>query len=269
MANFVLSEIWIYPVKSLGGIKIDQGVVLKKGLQHDRRWMLVDAQGLAMTQRVFHEMALFRPEISGDTILIRYIKSGKMISSIEFDTSHSFTKQSQAQIWNDKILVGEVDPGVSAWFSRHLGIPCKLVAFPEANPRAVDPEYAVGDDHVSLADAYPFLAIGKASLDDLNRRLDEPVGMNRFRPNLVFTGGEPFAEDHWGRLTIGSVPFAAVKKSARCILTTVDQNTGIRGPEPLRTLSTFRKVDNKVFFGQNMIALGEGILTVGDPIIPD
>lgn len=269
MAALTLTEIRIYPIKSLGGIALDKALVRKKGLQHDRRWMLIDEQGVAMTQRDYHEMALFKPVINGEHIDIMFRKDGQIIDSTRFYMANPASgNKITAQIWDDRVSVLEVDPLVSQWFSQHLGVHCRLVAFPERNPRAVDPRYAIDNDQVSLADAYPFLVIGQATLDDLNIRLDKPVPMNRFRPNFVFTGGTPFLEDSWRELTIGNVQFTAVKKSARCILPTVDQDTAKKGAEPLRTLSQYRKVGNNVYFGQNLIAQDEGMVAVGNAIIP-
>lgn len=268
MTKLTLTSIRIYPIKSLGGISLETAVVQKKGLRFDRRWMLIDEGSVAMTQRKHPLMALFRPEIKDEIIRIDHVKSGQVISSTAFGTTHKTGERMRAQVWNDEVEVVEVDPEVSLWFSHHLGVQCKLVSFPEVNPRPANPEYAPGA-HVSLADAYPFLVIGESSLDDLNRRLAEPVPMNRFRPNFVFNGGTPFEEDGWKNLTIGKIPFSAVKKSDRCVLTTVDQETAVKGVEPLRTLTSYRKVNNNVFFGQNMIALKEGTVSVGDHIIPE
>ncbi len=269
MTQLTLTEIRIYPIKSLGGIALGKAQVRKKGLQHDRRWMLIDERGVAMTQRDFHEMALFKPRIDGQQMTIEYTRDGQVISSARCNVSNPASGDKiTAQVWADAVSVLEVDRVLSQWFSDHLRVNCRLVAFPEKNPRAVDPRYAVGNDHVSLADAYPFLMIGQASLDDLNSRLDTPVPMNRFRPNFVFTGGTAFAEDSWRELTIGQLKFVAVKKSARCNLPTVNQDTAVTGPEPLRTLSKYRKVGNNVYFGQNLITLDEGMVAVGDVIIP-
>ncbi|MDQ2656812.1 MAG: MOSC domain-containing protein [Bacteroidota bacterium] len=269
MSTLSLTEIRIYPIKSLGGIALNKAQVRKKGLQHDRRWMLIDERGVAMTQREYHEMALFKPRIEGQQINIEYTRDGRVVSSAGYDISRPPSGEKiTAQVWADQVSVLEVDSTLSQWFSDYLRVNCRLVAFPEKNPRAVDPRYAIANDHVSLADAYPFLIIGQASLDDLNSKLDTPVPMNRFRPNFVFAGGTAFAEDSWRELTIGQVQFVAVKKSARCILPTVNQDTASKGPEPLRTLSKYRKVGNNVYFGQNMIAHDEGMVAVGDAIIP-
>jgi uncharacterized protein YcbX len=231
--------------------------------------MLIDQRGVAMTQRVFPEMALFKVRIERDEIIVDYKKAGQNISSTKFGiTSPPAGLALTAEVWDDQVQVHEVALAVSEWFSHHLKTRCRLVVFPEKNPRPVDPKYSISNEHVSLADAYPFLIIGQKSLDDLNSRLQQPVPMNRFRPNFVFTGGSPFMEDSWRDVTIGNLRFAAVKKSDRCVLTTVNQDSGVRGVEPLKTLSNYRKLDNKVYFGENMVALDEGRISVGDRIIP-
>ena len=269
MTQLTLKEIWIYPVKSLGGILLENASVKRKGLQYDRRWMLIDQAGVAMTQRVYPEMALFKLKLNESNISIAYTRDQRIISSNQVPlATPSSDKWLCAQVWDDQVNVLEVDADLSEWFSHQLKTDCRLVAFPEEKSRPVDPRYDVNNDQVSLADAYPFLIIGQSSLDDLNNRLVEPVPMNRFRPNFVFMGGEPYAEDKWRNLSIGTIPFVAVKKSDRCVLTTVNQDTAEKGAEPLRTLSGYRKVENKVYFGQNLIALKEGQVSVGEPVIP-
>lgn len=262
-----LTEIWIYPVKSLGGVSLPTARVKAKGLEHDRRWMLIDPTGVAMTQRVHNDMALFKVSLRNDEIHIEKTDKGT-ISSITFDSqSPPEGSSTAAHVWDDEVQVVEVRRDVSEWFSDQLATPCRLVAFPEENPRKVDPRYSVNGEHLALADAYPFLIIGQSSLDDLNDRLADAVPMNRFRPNFVYTGGLPFEEDDWRGLSMGDIRFVGVKKCDRCILTTVNQETGERGIEPLRTLSTYRKARGKVFFGQNLIALDQGVVSVGDAII--
>jgi uncharacterized protein YcbX len=173
----------------------------------------------------------------------------------------------RAKIWDDEVTVQEVSAQHSEWFSKNLGINCKLVAFPENNGRAVDENYRVGDDHVSLADAYPLLIVGQNSLDDLNARLKSPVPMNRFRPNVVFTGGDPFEEDTWRDFTVGQMKFTGVKPSKRCVMITIDQETATKGIEPTATLAKYRRRDNGVYFGQNVIPTGTGKISIGDEII--
>lgn len=269
MAELTLSAIRIYPVKSLGGIPLETAIVQGKGLQFDRRWMLIDHRGVAMTQRTYPRMSLFRLHMQEGKLSVRYVKHQKEISSFDFSMDIPASDAwISATVWDDAVNVLEVDPHISEWFSHHLGTRCKLVAFPEDRPRLVDPAYSINAEQVSLADGYPFLIIGQASLDDLNSRLEHPVPMDRFRPNFVFTGGSPFQEDGWRDVSIGEIPFVAVKKSARCALITVNQETGAPGNEPLRTLSGYRKVGNNVYFGHNLIALAQGKVSVGAPVLP-
>lgn len=269
MTHLTLSEIWIYPIKSLGGISLKKANVGGKGLEHDRRWMLIDESGEAMTQRDHPRMALFKVSIGDGHLAITLRQHQKESSSLQVRTD---AVQSEnwitADVWGDKVKVVETDPEASRWFSHHLGATCRLVAFPEENSRPVDPDFAIGKDQVSLADAFPFLVISQASLDDLNRRLPVPVPMNRFRPNFVISGGEPYQEDLWKNLMVGDLSFAGVKRNSRCVLTTVDQESGTKGDEPLRTLSAYRKQGNKIYFGQYLIAHGQGEVRAGDPVTP-
>ena len=268
MSTLTLTDIWIYPIKSLGGIRLEKAKFKGKGLQYDRRWMLIDHERNFLTQRNHPEMALFKLDVEGEDISVTIKKDENDVATAKFPIHPSMANQSfSSKIWDDEVLVREVDPAISQWFSQHLGITCQLVYFPEENPRPVEEQYQVNNDQVSLADAYPFLIIGQSSLDDLNGRLKEAVPMNRFRPNFVFTGGNPYAEDDWSNLSIGPNKFVAVKKCARCTVPNVDQDTGLKGKEPLRTLSKYRSIDNTVFFGKNLISQNEGEVAVGDAII--
>jgi uncharacterized protein len=261
MKELTLTEIWIYPIKSLGGIRLTASKVMPKGLQYDRRWMLTDESGVFMTQRVHPRLALFKTRLSDTHLTISYKEK-----SIEVLLNPVSKINQQVTIWDDAVTAFEVDEEVSKWFSDHVGINCKLVYFPEQNARPVDPLYKVNDEHVSLADAYPFLIIGQSTLDDLNHRLAQPVPMNRFRPNFVFTGGDAFEEDTWRNFSIGKTRFVGVKPCARCILPTTDQETAVRSAEPIKTLSIYRKRENKIYFGQNLVALDNDEIKVGDKI---
>ncbi|MCU0335676.1 MAG: MOSC domain-containing protein [Chitinophagaceae bacterium] len=263
---YQLSAIYIYPIKSLGGIALQQSWVLPKGLEHDRRWMLIDEQHQFITQRQWPQLSQFgmRQEADGsfvivhqgDELLLPFTTEGPTIS---------------ATVWDDVVQVKEVSQQHHAWFSARLGTSVRLVHFPETNDRPVDSRYALHGEHTSLSDGYPILLIGEASLADLNNRLATPVDMRRFRPNLVFSGGAAFDEDDWRRFSIGEVALVAVKPCARCVLTTVNPDTGERGKEPLATLSTYRRFDQKVLFGQNVLPITQGLLKVGTPIsmLPD
>lgn len=264
MQAIYVSAIYIYPVKSLGGIALRQSEVKRKGLAMDRRWMLMDEQCRFLSQRNIPELALFKMAWlpSGNGFVIQY---GERIAELSLQFGGT---PYAAQIWSDQVDVVEPDAGLSQWFSDCLGMACKLVAFPEHHPRFVDPDFASGsNDHTSLSDGYPILLIGQLSLDDLNSRLAAPVGFERFRPNIVVEGSLPFEEETWKRFSVGSVAMAGVKPCARCVMTTIDQQTATVGKEPLATLSTYRKSGSKVLFGQNVIPLREGWIRVGDEIM--
>lgn len=258
-----LHEIWIYPIKSLGGISLNEATVMDKGLKFDRRWMLVDEHNRFLTQREYPQMALFQVSLNDQHLHIRHRKNN---ATLEFPALATTGTTHRTTIWNDEVTTLEPVPEASAWFAEQLNMNCRLVHFPEINPRPVDPRHATNHEHVSLADAYPFLIIGQASLDDLNTRLTSPVSIKRFRPNFVFTGGNPFEEDHWKDFSIGTVDFTGVKNCARCVLTTVDPETGTKGKEPLATLSQYRKNENKILFGQNAVARSTGTIRINDRI---
>lgn len=256
-----LSQLWIYPIKSLGGISLSTSRVLPKGLEFDRRWMLVDENDVFMTQRTHPEMALLKLSIDTD-----YLTVTRHSQSITIPLKSDPGKPVETKVFDDPVVLSEVSANHNAWFSEMLGVNCKLLFFPERNPRPIDPEYAINDDHVSLADGYPFLIIGQSSLDDLNGRLEKPVPMNRFRPNFVFTGGTPYEEDTWQNFTIGSNQFVGVKPCARCVIPTIDQETAKKSAEPSKTLAAYRQRNNKIYYGQNVIALDYSSVSVGDVI---
>lgn len=266
MARLTLSEIWIYPVKSLAGIRLKRANVKQKGLANDRRWMLVDEAGRFFTQREHPEMSRFQLAMDKGQLIIwnRFEADNQLVISDPEPSNQD--KLIPVTIWDDEVEAAEVSEGYSQWFSDQLKMKCKLVFFPEINKRDVDPDFAIKNEQVSLADAYPFLIIGQSSLDGLNKRLKNPVPMNRFRPNFVFTGGEAHEEDTWKKFRIGRNRFVGVKPCSRCVLTTVDQLTGVKGTEPLATLATYRKQGNKISFGQNLLAIDHDEIQEGDEI---
>jgi uncharacterized protein len=262
-SGITLSEIWVYPIKSLAGIRVKSWEVLPKGLKHDRRFMLIDSKRIAMTQREYPQLALFKCLIKHNVLEVTYKQE-----TLEIDLlPENFEQDLKAIIWDDTVDVKEIRVEYSNWFTKQVGTECKLVFFPEDHDRPVDPQFQIAEEHVSLADAYPLLLIGQESLNDLNRKLSSPVKMDRFRPNLVFTGGDAYEEDLWTSFTVGDNRFAAVKQCARCVMTTVDQNTGIKGSEPLKTLASYRTKNNKVYFGQNVLVVAGSIVQEGDKIL--
>ena len=258
MSKRILSEIWIYPIKSLGGIRLPASRVLKKGLLHDRRWMLVNEKNEFLTQRAFPAMARFKMKFDKDAFRVTH-EGDSILVPFAVPAEGMMLK---AQIWADQVDVVDMGTTFNEWFSKRLGFSCKLVAFPEASPRPVPQSM----EDVSLADGFPLMMIGQASLGDLNARLEVPVPMNRFRPNLVFEGGLPYEEDSLKDFTVGKNRFMGVRPCSRCVLTTVDQLTGEKGREPLLTLSRYRKVQEHIYFGQNVIAVDCNEINEGDEI---
>lgn len=259
-----VQNLYLFPIKSLGGIAVQEALVEERGFKYDRRWMLVDPSGEFLTQRQHPKLALLQVALGKSELTV----FSKVDSSrkITFDLEMNSGKEMQVKVWGDEVAALQVAPTVSAWFSDFLGMDVELVVMPESSHRKLDPRYAVQEESVSFADGMPYVIIGQASLDELNGRLADPVGMDRFRPNLVFSGGDAYAEDQFKQLQIGEVEFQVVKPCARCVMITVDQEKGTKGKEPLATLATYRSQGAKVYFGQNAVSLTQGIVRVGDPI---
>lgn len=263
--NYKLSEIYIYPVKSLGGISVSSAEVTDRGLKHDRRWMLVDKDNKFFTQRLVKTMALLQTEI-GESALMIFNKI-KPSERIEIPFTPQSDEPTKAVVWDDTVDVIPHKKEINDWFSEQLKIDCKLVYMPDKTERKVDTNYAKNNEVTSFADGYPFLIIGQESLNLLNSKLEIPLPMNRFRPNFVFTGGKPHDEDTWKEFKINEIIFKPVKPCARCVITTVNQDTAEQGVEPLKTLSTYRRADNnKVLFGMNLLHEGRGIVGVGESL---
>ena len=268
MNGLYLSDIYIYPIKSLGGIRLEQAQLEERGLKYDRRWMLIDEGGVFITQRKYPALALFQLRLGGGKLFICHKKHAEQ--QISFEVEEQFGAPIQVSVWEDDLQALEVNPEVSRWFSQLMDMNLRLVVMPAQERRAVDPRYATKQEIVSFADGYPCLIIGQASLDQLNQKLEVPVLMDRFRPNLVFRGGIPHQEDDFHTFYIGAARFTAVKPCARCVLITVDQQNGTKGAEPLKTLAGYRTFDKKVLFGQNLLHEGFGTLRIGDEIrFPD
>ncbi|MGV3539162.1 MAG: MOSC domain-containing protein [Rufibacter sp.] len=264
MPNLVLSEINIYPIKSLGGISLSSAQVEERGLQYDRRWMLIDESGVFLTQRKLAQMALLQVAMGPDGLVVTHKEKDLPPLHVPFETTS--TRSLLVTVWEDICFAYIVSPEANAWFTHALGVDCRLVYMPDNSIRLIDPNYAKHNEKVSFADGYPFLIIGQESLNDLNSRLAEPVPMNRFRPTFVFTGGQPYDEETWKTFKIGDVLFYGAKPCGRCNVTTIDQATAQAGQEPLKTLAEYKKQGSKVIFGMNLIGLSTGVVNVGDRI---
>ncbi len=255
-----LSALIDYPIKACRGFEVDETNVERMGLEHDRRMMVVTPEGRFLTQREYPKLALVTPSISGEKLTL----AAPMMDGVTFPILKS-GPTCLVDIWHSK-GVSAVDQGERAaeWFSDWLGTSVRLVHIADGYLRHLNQKYAIKpDDHTGFADGYPILLISEESLADLNSRLETPLPMNRFRPNVVVKGCEPFAEDTWNRIKIGGLELAVVKPCARCMVTTIDKETLAKSKEPLKTLASYRKQGSGVMFGQNAIPLNESRLRRG------
>jgi uncharacterized protein YcbX len=259
-----VSELHIYPIKSLGGISLNDAGLTDRGIQYDRRWMLVNKNNQFLTQREFPAMALLKVNLTNNGLRVHHKKIAEETLVIPFQPE--INEMAMVEIWEDKCEAQFVSNQADEWFSDMLAMHCRLVYMPDVSNRRVNDNYARNKDITSFSDGYPLLMIGQSSLDDLNSRLSEPLPMNRFRPNIVFTGGEPYEEDVMEHFTINGIDFFGVKLSSRCVITTIDQDEAIKAKEPLRTLAAYRTKENNVYFGQNLLYRGEGEIHTGDII---
>ena len=258
-----ISELNIFPVKSLGGITLDTADLTLPGLRFDRRWMVVAPDGRFITQRTCPQMAMVETRIVNDQLaLASFGMDDHLVPYSSADMSRLST-----EVWGDAVNAMDVGDETAAWLSQALGEECRLVVFPQSETRYCDGGRAKPDDHTHFADGFPLLIVSQASLDDLNNRLDTPVEMKRFRPNIVVSGCDAFAEDSWQSIEVGGISIRIVDGCPRCSVPTVDPSTGmLSGPEPIHTLSSYRERDGEVYFGVNAAADREGPIAVGDTV---
>jgi uncharacterized protein YcbX len=260
--SITLSEINIFPIKSCRGFSAESWQLEPRGFKYDRRWMLVDDEGMFMTQREFPRMSLIEVYARENHLRVQAPNMQPLIVPFELLSD----KHIPVVVWDDGVEAVAVGDAAAEWFSEFLKVSCALVVMTERSIRPVDRQFAINNDVVSFADGYPLLLLSEATLAVLNSRLANPIPMKRFRPNLVVKGCEPHAEDAWKEIQIGDVKFHVVKPCARCTIPTVDIESGVKGVEPLRTLSMYRTTDNKVLFGQNLIHADNGVVHVGDDV---
>lgn len=261
--NPTLSGIHVYPVKSCAALSPDQARVEARGLAGDRRWMVIDAAGKFVTARKHPRMVLIRVDMAADLLQL----AAPEMPDLQLQAGALETRVA-ATVWDSEVLALPANEEADIWISRYLGFPARFVHMDSDCERAIDIDYAPDGELVSFADGFPLLLISQASLDGLNQRLAEPVGMTRFRPSLVVAGTTAHAEDGWRSIRIGEVRFDLVKSCARCVLTTVDPARGEFDPsgEPLRTLIGYRRDAKGVMFGQNLIPRDSGLIRVGDGV---
>jgi uncharacterized protein len=249
----------------LGGIAVDSATLSDRGFQYDRRWMLVDDNNEFLTQREYPQMALLQTAITKEGILVSHKNNGA--ENIRIPFTPSTNKIIIVKIWDDSCEATPVSDEIDRWFTRMLETKCKLVYMGDDSLRKVDQRYAINKEKVTnFSDAYPLLIIGEESLKDLNSRLQLPLPMNRFRPNIVVAGTEPYEEDMMEEFIINGVRFYGVKLCARCAIPTIDQDTAGKSKEPTKTLASYRTSGYNVYFGQNLLYEGAGTINRGDEI---
>ena len=264
-----VSRIFVYPIKSCRGIEVEAAEVEARGLEGDRRYMLVDANGRFLTQRRYPQMAQIHVSLDADGYIVesggrKPLKLPRSMSVDDPDAGGSC----QVRIWSETVEACLADAETNIWFSELMGFACGLVHMSDDLHRPVLHEPAQFDDEVSFADGAPLLLLSEASLDDLNTRLQRPVTIRHFRPNLVVTADAAYAEDGWSRIEVGEAAFDVAWPCSRCILTTVDPETGERAEdgEPMATLKTYRQRDRSVYLGQNLLPRRLGRIARGDSV---
>ena len=266
--SLTVAALHIYPVKGLKGIDLQGARCTERGLEHDRRWMVVDPDGEFLSQREYPRMATIWTDIAEGALTL----SAPDMSEVDVPLDPRPAATLRVRVWNSVCDAVPVSPYADAWLSEYLGLTCRLVYMPDSTRRLSNPENAGEGKLVGFADGYAYLATTLASLADLNARLARrgaaAVPMNRFRPNLVVSGGEAFAEDRWKEVRVGTAVLRAAKPCGRCQVTTTDQATGeVTGPEPLATLGTFRHSDKfGEMFGLNLVTVTPGEVRVGDRV---
>lgn len=261
----ILSALRIYPIKSTAGLERAFVDVHARGLEHDRRWMIVDDEGRFLTGRDISRLVLIRAEPEAAGLRLTAPGKSELCVAIPGDGAARLV----VTVWDDAVDAACADASVNSWLSEFLQRPVRLVMMDERSLRAVSLQPPTAPASVSFADGYPLLAISQSAVDSLNEKLSLPISVHRFRPNLVIGNCPPHAEDSWRRVRIGEVEFEAVKTCVRCVFTTVDPVLGVRDPsgEPLKTLKNYRRSERGITFGMNLIARGSGRISVGDAVV--
>lgn len=259
-----IHSLYIYPVKSLGGIAVDQANIKERGFEFDRRYMLVNHEGIFQTQRQNTTLAHLIPFMEDEALWIRDRRDGSTIKVPKETTD----KVMDVKVWDDIVSARLVSEEIDKWLSDKLEMDIRMVFMGRDSHRLVDEKYTPKPMETSFSDGFPYLIIGQASLTDLNEKIngEQPIEMRRFRPNIVVDTETPFEEHGWKSITINGLSFEVAKPCARCVFTTIDPETAEKGKEPLQTLAKYRRTGNKIMFGENALALENGTIKVGDKV---
>ncbi len=244
------------------GVSVQSSRVLERGFEHDRRYMLVDKKGTFISQRTHPELVFFYPQIIENHLVVKY-KS----ESISIPLNANLQNKIETTIFDNEVAATEVSNEANNWFAARLNEEVRLVKMEREDIRHKELIKGPRQVEVSFADGYPYLIAGTESLRLLNSKLEGPIEMNRFRPNIVLETPKAHVEDDWGEVRIGETKFMVIKPCARCPVPTIDQSSGIKSKEPIKTLASYRKEENKVYFGANAISRKEGIVHIGDEVV--
>ena len=260
-----VADIHVYPIKSLGGFSVKEWPVLPEGFAFDRQWMLVDGNGKFITQRNNSNLALLKVlSFHWDD---DFFEIESLLSKSKIQIPINFASESQKTIvWDDEVQAFYYPNEINQWFSNELTIDCFLVKKDSNFIRQVDLNFASQNESTGFSDGFPVLVISESSLNDLNSRLESPVPMNRFRPNIVLKGTHAFQEDETNELILNDTIFSLVKPCGRCVVTTIDQNTAEKSVEPLKTLSSYRLFNTKVLFGMNALVKRTGKIHLNESV---
>ena len=269
-----LTDIWRYPVKSCRGEQLAEAAVQPWGLAGDRRWMIVDGDGVPVTGRDYPPLVLVTPRLEADGI--RLTSPGLPDLTVPAPEPSAGSALVPVSVWKSELDATLAGDEASEWLGKIISEPVRLVYLDDPTRRPVNPDYSKAGDRVSFADGYPLLLTSTESLAAINAWIaagryaaEGPVPMTRFRPSVVVSGAPAWAEDGWRRVRIGDVAFRVAKGCDRCVFTTVDPETAVKGKEPLATLARHRRWGGKVWFGVNLIPDEPGfgdVLHVDDPV---
>lgn len=256
--NYRIKEIWIYPVKGMRGVSVSSAMAYEEGFQNDRRYMLVDKNGLFYSQRNHPTMAKFDSKIANNRLSFSY--EDKFFEVEESDTF----PLDKVTVWDNHFLARQVSLEADHWLSEILGAPTRLMKLDKKSNRIKSIPSLDKETKVSFADGYPYLVLGTSSMDLLNEKLESEVGHDRFRANMLLETMTPHEEDTWSHFQANEAQFQIVKPCVRCQVINIDQKSGERYKEPTKTLASYRAFGHKIQFGANVICTKVGKVSVGD-----
>lgn len=257
-----VSELTIYPLKSAQGINLKKVGYQRRGPQFDREWMAVNAKNRFLSQRQFPLMCLIKTQLTDKELILTAPEKEPLIINLN---NHGQKEQSVV-VWKDQVNAFDCGPEAASWISGYLGVDCRLMSMPSKMERLVDKDYASNNETVSFADGFPSLIISQASLDSFNTKLEQPISMAHFRPNIVISDCPAYAEDEWRAIKINGITFSLVKPCSRCIIPTIEPNSGNKRMDIAKAMSTHRRRGNATYFGQNALHSTQGEICVGDNV---